>query len=896
MRLGAAFANPVMTLLERRRPRMIPVVQSDLPTGTVTFLFTDVEGSTRLLEKLGAEVYAKTLAEHRKVIREACLREGGMEVDMQGDACFFAFPTAPGALAAAAFFTEELASGPIHVRVGVHTGTPLLTEEGYVGHGLHVAARIAAAGHGGQVLISASSASLVETELTDLGEHRFKDLGAPQRVFQLGHREFPALKSLYATNLPVPATPFLGREEELAEVASLISRDDARLITLTGPGGTGKTRLGLQAAAAASDGFPDGVFWVPLASLRDPGLVLVTVAEAMSIREQPHKSPLESLGGWLAGKQVLLILDNAEHLMPAVARDVAALLAAAAPLTLVVTSRERLRVAGEHVYAVPTLDDEDSVTLFLARARAVDPAISHSPVIDELCERLDHLPLALELAAARIGLLSPEQLLERLGARLDTLKGGHDADPRQQTLRTTIAWSHELLGAAERETFARMTVFAGGCTLDTAETVCGSDLETLHSLLDKSLLRRRDTEHGPRIWMLETIREFAAEQLAASSPADETTRRHFEHYLGLAMQVYERSETAEYELDRIEAERDNLRLALDTALALDPESAVSLAGWLGPYWGQRGHYGEGRGRLAAALAAAPDAAAPARALALRMAGSLARWQSDLDAAELLGREALMLDRELGNRREVGRDLNLLGVITWYRGDLAEATRLLEESLNEDRMAGGGSRPPDALFHLMAVANASGDHARTIELGRQLVARSRGRDDHLVAFALNVLGLSLEASGEIEGAEKCFEESIAVSRSRGLRETNAYALASLAHLMRGTQPSNALAHYRESMELMGELGDQRGIAYCLEGMAAIIHRQDARQSAMLLAAATAIRERTSAALNPDEQAEVDLTIAQTRDALGVDGFGAAWLEGCALDNERAVALAIGLTID
>src|SRR5580765_771285 len=495
---------------------MIPRVRSDLPSGTVTFLFTDVEGSTRLLHELGAEAYAHTLAEHRHLIREACTAQGGVEVDTQGDAFFFAFPTAPGALAAASGLAEALANGRVQVRVGVHTGTALLTEEGYIGDDVHRAARIAASGHGGQVLVSASTAILVETELTDLGEHRFKDLSAPVRVFQLGELEFPKLKSLYQTNLPVPATPFLGREHELERVVSLLARDDVRLCTLTGAGGTGKTRLAVQAAAEVAELFPDGIFWVPLAPLRDPGLVLATVAGVMEFREQAGKSPLESLAAALAGKSMLLVLDNAEHLLPALASDVAALGASVPTMTLVVTSRERLRIAREHVFPVPTLADEDAVRLFHARARAVDPTFSSNGAVRQLCERLDNLPLALELAAARTGLLSPEQLLDRLGGRLDVLTGDRDADPRQQTLRATIAWSHDLLSTDEQQAFARMSVFAGGCTLGAAEEICASDLDTLQSLLDKSLVRRREAESEPRLWMLETIREFAAERLAAS--------------------------------------------------------------------------------------------------------------------------------------------------------------------------------------------------------------------------------------------------------------------------------------------------------------------------------------------------------------------------------------------
>ena len=340
-------------------------VRRDLPAGTVTFLFTDIEGSTKLLDQLGAEAYAEALAEHRRVIRETGTVEGGVEVDTQGDAFFFAFPTAPGALAAAGAMTEALASGPIQVRIGLHTGTPLLGDEGYVGGDVHRAARIAAAGHGGQVLVSATTAPLVEVELTDLGEHRFKDLGAPERVYQLGAGDFPVLRSLYRTNLPVPATPFLGRERELAEVVELLSRDDVRLLTLTGPGGTGKTRLALQAAAEAADEYPDGVFWVPLAPVRDAGLVFDQAAQALGSGEQP----LRTLVGDM---RMLLLLDNFEHLLDA-ASGLADLLAACTNLDVVVTSRELSQLQGEHAYLVPSLDESDGIALFLARGRAVSP-------------------------------------------------------------------------------------------------------------------------------------------------------------------------------------------------------------------------------------------------------------------------------------------------------------------------------------------------------------------------------------------------------------------------------------------------------------------------------------------------------------------------------------------
>jgi len=814
-------------------------MRSDLPSGTVTFLFTDVEGSTKLLHSLGAEGYAAALAEHRLVLRRTSASHGGVEVDTQGDAFFFAFPTAPGALAAAEEMTRKLASGTIQVRIGLHTGTPLLTAEGYVGGDIHRAARIAAAGHGGQVLVSSSTAQLVEIELTDLGEHRLKDLSAPERIYQLVEGDFPALKSLYRTNLPVSSTPFLGRERELAEVVGLL--DGTRLLTLTGPGGTGKTRLAAQAAGMASDGYLDGVWWVPLAPLREPALVLETAAQVVGSKN--------GLAEHIAGKSMLLLLDNFEQVVEA-AGDVSGLLSSCPNLDLLVTSREPLHVTAEQEYPVPPLVHQEGVGFFLARARAVEPGFTADQAVSEICSRLDDLPLALELAAARVKALSSAQILERLEQRLPLLTGGaRDLPERQRTLRGAIAWSYELLHEAEQRLFARLAVFRGGCTLEAAEEVAEADLDTLQSLVDKSLLRHSDE----RFWMLETIREYAAERLEELGEGDELRHRHADRFLALAEQAAPHLVGDVSWIRLLDVELDNVRAALDLSVRVDPQHALRTTAALEDYWAMRGQILEARTRLEGALAADPQPTR-ARCHALIKASNAATIAGDDAAARAHIDEALELSNALD-------DIHLVALAR-----LGHAWLLAEER------------------------DWSG--AREILEDVLPVFREVGDSDTLIR-ATRTLAWMCEELGDYERYRALTEENLERAREHGHRRIEARSLGSLGvWALDDGRLDDARMFMVQSFRIDEELGNLLFLMVDLVRLAWLSEREGSPElAAQLLSRAAALRDEMGYALESWMVAEYDQTLAAVREQLADTVFDEAWEAGAGLSLDEAFALAL-----
>jgi len=833
-------------------------------------LFSDIEGSTALLSRLG-DRYGEALAAQRAVMRAAISASGGHEMGTEGDSFFVVFASAADAVTCCLEAQRALAgrawSGGIAVRVrmGLHSGEPARHQDGYVGMDVHRAARIAAAAHGGQVVLSDATRLLAQSRLPagvslrDLGLHRLKDLQLPERIYQLAApglaERFPPLKSLgAATSLPVPATALVGREEDIERLGAVLARPGMRLVTLTGAGGIGKTRLAVQVAAGLPDAFPDGLWWVGLAPVGRGEEVLGAIAQVLGVREGEGAGLERTLLARLEGRRMLIVLDNAEHLLPDVADVVVRLLAASDRLVVLATSRERLQLSAEHVYPVPPLSAADAVVLLQERAAAAGVPAVQLQVLDRLCARLDRLPLALELAAARLRVFSPVQLLDRIDSRLDLFTGPRDAEPRHRTLRATIEWSHDLLTASEQALFRRLAVFAGDCTLDAAESVCQPEPGALDGLLDKCLVVRGDDMPDPRFGMLESIRDFAAERLAADGEAPGLRARHAGYFRALAERMdaaLRAGEPEEGPVAVLAADIGNLRAAAEFALATgDTEVVRQITAALHMYWDIRGLYTEARSWQDRALALT-DVQDLTRQRLLSAQACTARTQGDYMAAQAASDEAASLAMALAGETELFESLQARVDAAESREDLLTAEALLQEALG------------------VALAAGNGVGTSACRLGLVWVANQQGRHDE---------------------ADDLLAENLPFVRGLGQIRCEGFTLAFMADtsIRRGRLPDCAAPALLGATRGM-QIGDRYLAAWSLDLFAvAVAAAGDQRRAAAILGATGAERHAMGIEPDADEQALREQAL-KLLDQHGQD-FALGRTEGQALDLPAALSLA------